>query len=60
VIDAERTLLQVQLEYERALVERAERLAEVEMLVGRPLTQAGQPAPDGASGNSAEPETVTD
>jgi cobalt-zinc-cadmium efflux system outer membrane protein len=60
VIDSQRTLLQVQLEYERALVERAERLAEVEMLVGRPLMPAEQAAPEGASGNSTEPEAVTD
>jgi len=34
LIDAERTLLEFQLSYERALVDYAERLSEIEMLVG--------------------------
>lgn len=37
LIDAERTLLEFQLSYERALVDRAERISEIEMLTGRQL-----------------------
>lgn len=37
VMDAQRSLLEFQLAYERALVDRAQRLAEIEMLVGRRL-----------------------
>jgi len=37
VIDAQRSLLEFQLAYERALADRARRLAEIEMLVGRRL-----------------------
>lgn len=52
LIDAERTLLEFELSYERARASRAQRLAEIEMLIGRPLPRAedapeeGQPAPD--------------
>lgn len=35
LIDAQRTLLQFRLSYERALANRAQRLAEIEMLVGK-------------------------
>ncbi len=37
LIEAERTLLEFQLSYERALVDRAQRLAEIEMLIGREI-----------------------
>jgi cobalt-zinc-cadmium efflux system outer membrane protein len=37
VIDAQRTLLEFNLEYQRALTDRAIKLAEIEMLVGRRL-----------------------
>jgi outer membrane protein TolC len=37
LIDAERTLLEFQLSYERALTEHAQRLSEIEMLTGREL-----------------------
>jgi len=37
VIDAERTLLAFRLGHERALASRAQRLAELDMLVGRPV-----------------------
>jgi cobalt-zinc-cadmium efflux system outer membrane protein len=49
LIDAERTLLEFELSYERALVDRAQRLAEIEMLIGRPLprSEEEQPAPNG-------------
>ena len=39
VIDAVRMLLEFKLAYERAKVDRGEKLAEIEMLVGKPLTQ---------------------
>jgi outer membrane protein TolC len=35
VVDAERTLLEFQLSYERALANRAQRLAKLEMLIGK-------------------------
>jgi outer membrane protein TolC len=37
VIDAERTLLEFQLSFERALANRAQRLAQLEMLVGKEI-----------------------
>ena len=37
LVDGERSLLEFELSYERALANRAQRLAEVEMLVGRAL-----------------------
>ena len=45
LIDAERVLLEFQLSYERALANRTQRLAELEMLVGRevPRGKAEQP-----------------
>jgi outer membrane protein TolC len=36
-LDAQRTLLDFQLSYQRSLADRAERMAELEMLVGRRL-----------------------
>ncbi|MCD6288153.1 MAG: TolC family protein [Candidatus Hydrogenedentes bacterium] len=47
VLDAERTLLEFKLAYERAFADRAQRLAELEMIVGRELpgksaTKGGQ------------------
>lgn len=39
VIDSERVLLEFELSYERALVDRAQRLAELETLAGRELSQ---------------------
>jgi cobalt-zinc-cadmium efflux system outer membrane protein len=38
LIEAERTLLEFQLAYERALADRARKLAEIEMLSGRQIT----------------------
>jgi outer membrane protein TolC len=35
VVDAERTLLEFELSYERALADRAQRLAKLEMLIGK-------------------------
>ena len=40
LIDAERTLLEFDLSYERAVADRAKRLAEIEMLVGRDVRPA--------------------
>ncbi len=37
VVDAERTLLEFELSYERALADRAQRLAKLEMLIGREI-----------------------
>lgn len=39
LIDAERLLLEFQLSHERALADREQRIAEIEMLVGMPLDQ---------------------
>lgn len=47
LIDAERTLLEFQLLYERALADRAQRLAELEMLVGTKIPRSGQEAQTG-------------
>jgi len=41
LIDAERMLLTFRLAYERALADHAQRLAEIEMLVGRELPRGG-------------------
>jgi len=41
LIDAQRTLLEFQLAYERARADREQRLAELEMLIGRELPRAG-------------------
>ncbi|HUU91303.1 MAG TPA: TolC family protein [Phycisphaerae bacterium] len=38
-LDAQRILLDFQLSYERSLADRAQRLGELEMLVGKPLTK---------------------
>jgi outer membrane protein TolC len=45
LVDARRTLLEFQLMYERSLVDHAVRLAEIEMLVGRPLPRKGEVLP---------------
>jgi cobalt-zinc-cadmium efflux system outer membrane protein len=42
LIDAQRALLEIELEYQRALANQQKALAEIEMLVGRDVTQAGQ------------------
>jgi cobalt-zinc-cadmium efflux system outer membrane protein len=42
IIDSERQLLAFRLAYERALAEHQQRLAELEMLVGRPLAKPRQ------------------
>jgi outer membrane protein TolC len=39
VVDAERTLLEFQLSYERALANRAQRLARLEMLIGQEIPE---------------------
>jgi outer membrane protein TolC len=48
LIDAQRTLLEFQLSYERALADREQRLAKIEMLIGRTI-------PRGAATNEAGP-----
>jgi cobalt-zinc-cadmium efflux system outer membrane protein len=46
LFDAQRTLLELELAYERAFADRAQRLAELEMLVGKEIPLS-QPAPMG-------------
>jgi len=57
IIDSERQLLAFRLAYQRALAEHQQRLAELEMSVGRPLAQAfeenGRPTTGGTEGESA-------
>jgi len=55
VIDSQRVLLEFELSYERALADHAQRLAELEMLVGKPLPR--RPS-NGAGGAAAtQPKT---
>jgi cobalt-zinc-cadmium efflux system outer membrane protein len=61
VIDTQRVLLEFKLSYERALADRAERLAEVEMLVGKEVPRVtasaaavGMTKPEGAAMSSAD------
>ncbi len=56
LVDAERTLLEFELSFERALASRAQRLAELEMLVGRTLSRGAE----GASGAAQPMPTPTD
>jgi outer membrane protein TolC len=51
LIDAQRILLEFQLSYERALADRRQALAEMEMIVGRdlPASPAGERPPTGPS-----------
>jgi cobalt-zinc-cadmium efflux system outer membrane protein len=42
LIDAQRALLEIELEYQRALANRQKALAEIEMLVGRDVTPVAQ------------------
>jgi outer membrane protein TolC len=44
LVDAQRILLEFELSQERALADQTQRLAELEMLVGRPLPRAGESA----------------
>ncbi|HUU10255.1 MAG TPA: TolC family protein [Phycisphaerae bacterium] len=46
LVDAERVLLEFSLAYERALADHAQRLAELEMLVGREIPRADAKSPD--------------
>jgi cobalt-zinc-cadmium efflux system outer membrane protein len=45
LIEAQRTLLEFQLAHERALADRAQRLAEIEMLIGKQIDQQQGTAP---------------
>jgi len=45
LIDSQRTLLEFQLNYERSIADRQQRLAELEMLVGGPLSNVTATAP---------------
>jgi outer membrane protein TolC len=55
LVDAERSLLEFELSFERALANRAQRLAELEMLVGRTMPRAAD-----ARGNSSHPRESQD
>ena len=44
LLDAQRILLDFRLSYERALADRTQRVAEIEMLVGKPLAREDSPA----------------
>jgi cobalt-zinc-cadmium efflux system outer membrane protein len=46
LIDAQRVYLEFELGYRRGLASRAQRLAELEMLVGREIPPAGNPQPE--------------
>jgi len=48
LIDAQRILLEFQLSHERALADRQQALAEMEMIVGRPLSGAAEQKAGGA------------
>jgi outer membrane protein TolC len=45
LVDAERIMLEFELSYERALADHAQRLAELEMLVGHRVPRAGEASP---------------
>ena len=47
LIDAQRVMLEFALDYERALTNKAQRLAELDMLVGRQIPRSEAPAPAG-------------
>ncbi len=48
LVDAQRLLLQFQLEYERAWANHHQRMAELEMLIGRPIETEPMDPPSGA------------
>jgi len=52
LVEAQRTLLEFGLSYERALVDRAVRLAELEMLAGEDAPGVGQPSGEQTTGPS--------
>lgn len=61
IIDGERQLLAFRLAYERSLAEHRQRLAELETLVGRPLTQPQQDNEDATAAEAgAEPAPVAE
>ena len=63
LIDAQRVLLAFELAAERGSADRAQRLAELEMLIGRPVPRAAQPAeaaPKTAATSSGTKETQDD
>jgi len=52
IIDGERQLLAFRLAYERALAEHQQRMAELEMLVGRPLAQPIEEKEESSAGGT--------
>ena len=56
VIDAERTLLEFKLSFERALANRAQHLAKIEKLIGKEIPRAESDTPDHKEKGSDEEE----
>jgi len=56
LVDAERTLLEFGLAYERARADHGQRLADLEALVGQAMPQAGEDSAEGAGAKDAEVE----
>jgi len=56
LVDAERVLLEFELSHERALTNHAQRLAELEMLIGRDLPRASGGQPKKSAPAETEPE----
>ena len=54
LIEAQRTLLEFQLAHERALADRAQRLAEIEMLIGKQIARRQGTAPGGSADGPIE------
>ena len=54
LIEAQRTLLEFQLAHERALADRAQRLAEIEMLIGKQIDRRQGTAPGGSPDGPVE------
>jgi len=55
LLDAVQVILEFQLAYERALADRAQRVGQLEMLVGRPIGAAGNPSAASAVLSGAAP-----
>ncbi|MFH1312355.1 MAG: TolC family protein [Candidatus Eisenbacteria bacterium] len=60
LIEAQRTLLEFQLAHERALADRAERLAEIEMLIGRQVRPEQSVGPGVGMDSPAPPEAESE
>ncbi len=58
MIDAERTLLEFQLSFERALTSRAQRLAQLEMIIGKEIPRKGSGALNQSEDNPDRGEDI--